>query len=36
MTLVWKGKSLSFLYDDLMKNVVEKLEANYMMDPNVG
>ena len=36
MTLVWKGKTLSFLYDDLMKNVVEKLEANYMMDPNVG
>ena len=36
MTLVWKGKSLSFPYADLMKNAVEKLEANYMMDPNVG
>ena len=36
MTLVWKGKPLSFPYADLMKNAVEKLEANYMMDPNVG
>ena len=36
MTLVWKGKSLSFPYADLMKSAVEKLEANYMMDPNVG
>jgi hypothetical protein len=36
MTLVWKGKSLSFPYADLMKNAVEKLEANYMMDPNIG
>ena len=32
MTLVWKGKSLSFPYADLMKNAVEKLEANYMME----
>lgn len=36
LTLVWNGKILSFPYADLMKNAVEKLEANYMMDPNVG
>ena len=36
MTLVWKGKPLSFPYADLMKNAVEKLEANYMMDPNIS
>ena len=36
LILHYKGKNMSFSYDELMKNKVEKLEANYMMEPNVG
>ena len=34
--LEYKGQKMSLSYDELMKNEVEKLEANYMIEPNVG
>ena len=36
LVLEYKGQKMSLSYDELMKNEVEKLEANYMIEPNVG
>ena len=36
LVLEYKGQRMSLSYDELMKNEVEKLEANYMIEPNVG